>query len=584
MKVSLPDGSIRELPDGATPADLAASIGRSLAKAAVAAVVNGAETDLGAALHDGDRVAIVTANTDDGRKVLRHSTAHVMAQAVCDLFPGAKYAIGPPVEDGFYYDFDLPDGARFSEEDLGRIEARMRAIVGEDQAFVREELSREEGLQRFADQPFKVEIIEGVDPEEGAEGSAVSVYRNDGWADLCRGPHVPSTSRLGSFKLMKVAGAYWRGDEHRPMLQRIYGTAWESDKALAEHLHRLEEAERRDHRKLGVELDLFHFPPEIGGGLPVFHPKGGLIRKLMEDYSRDEHEAAGYSFVWTPHLSKSTLFEISGHLGWYADGMYPPMEMEGATYYPKPMNCPMHILIYKSQARSYKELPLRMFEFGTVYRFERSGVLHGLTRVRGITQDDSHIFCAPDQLAGELASLLAFVLKVLRTFGLAEFEAELSTRPEKFVGEPAEWDEATEALRHALDESGLEYTVAEGEGAFYAPKIDVHVRDAIGRRWQISTLQVDLQMPQRFEMEFVGADNQRHRPYMIHRALFGSVERFFAILLEHYAGAMPAWLSPVQARVLPVRDDHELYAAAVLGRLTALGLRADVVAADEPLG
>jgi len=584
MKVSLPDGSIRELPDGATPADLAASIGRSLAKAAVAAVVNGAETDLGAPLHDGDQVAIVTANTDDGRKILRHSTAHVMAQAVCDLFPGAKYAIGPPVEDGFYYDFDLPDGARFSEEDLGRIEARMRAIVGEDQAFVREELSREEGLQRFADQPFKVEIIEGVDPEEGAEGSAVSVYRNDGWADLCRGPHVPSTSRLGSFKLMKVAGAYWRGDEHRPMLQRIYGTAWESDKALAEHLHRLEEAERRDHRKLGVELDLFHFPPEIGGGLPVFHPKGGLIRKLMEDYSRDEHEAAGYSFVWTPHLSKSTLFEISGHLGWYADGMYPPMEMEGATYYPKPMNCPMHILIYKSQARSYKELPLRMFEFGTVYRFERSGVLHGLTRVRGITQDDSHIFCAPDQLAGELASLLAFVLKVLRTFGLTEFEAELSTRPEKFVGEPAEWEEATEALRHALEESGLEYQVAEGEGAFYAPKIDVHVRDAIGRRWQISTLQVDLQMPQRFDMEFVGADNQRHRPYMIHRALFGSVERFFAILLEHYAGAMPAWLSPVQARVLPVRDDHELYAAAVLGRLTALGLRADVVAADEPLG
>ncbi|MDQ4090945.1 MAG: threonine--tRNA ligase, partial [Actinomycetota bacterium] len=549
-----------------------------------AAEVNGAQTDLTTPLRDGDQVAIITADSEKGRYVLRHSTAHVMAQAVCDLFPGAKYAIGPPVEDGFYYDFDLPGGARFSEDDLTSIEARMREIVGEAQPFVREELSREEGLERFADQPFKVEIIEGVDPEEGAEGSAVSVYRNDGWADLCRGPHVPSTSRLGSFKLMKVAGAYWRGDEHRPMLQRIYGTAWESDKALAEHLHRLEEAERRDHRKLGVELDLFHFPPEIGGGLPVFHPKGGLIRKLMEDYSRDEHEAAGYSFVWTPHLSKSTLFEISGHLGWYADGMYPPMEMEGATYYPKPMNCPMHILIYKSQARSYKELPLRMFEFGTVYRFERSGVLHGLTRVRGITQDDSHIFCAPDQLAGELTSLLAFVLKVLRTFGLHEFEAELSTRPEKFVGEPAEWEEATDALRQALDSSGLDYEVAEGEGSFYAPKIDVHVRDAIGRRWQISTLQVDLQMPQRFDMEFVGADNNRHRPYMIHRALFGSVERFFAILLEHYAGAMPAWLSPVQARVLPVRDDHELYAAAVLGRLTAVGLRADVVAADEPLG
>ena len=584
MKVLLPDDSTRDLPDGSTAADLAASIGRGLAKAAVAAVVNGAETDLGAPLHDGDRVAILTANTDDGRKVLRHSTAHVLAQAVCDLFPGAKYAIGPPIDDGFYYDFDLPGGAHFSDDDLGRIETRMRAIVGEDQPFVREELSRDEGLARFADQPFKVEIIEGVDPEEGAEGTAVSVYRNVDWADLCRGPHVPSTSRLGSFKLMKVAGAYWRGDEKRPMLQRIYGTAWESDKALAEHLHRLEEAERRDHRKLGLELDLFHFPPEIGGGLPVFHPKGGLIRKLMEDYSRDEHEAAGYSFVWTPHLAKSTLFETSGHLQWYSDGMYPPMEMEGATYYPKPMNCPMHMLIYKSQSRSYRDLPMRLFEFGTVYRFERSGVLHGLTRVRGITQDDSHIFCAPDQLADELASLLAFVLKVLRTFGLTDFEAELATRPEKFVGEPKEWDKATEALREALDGAGVPYRVAEGEGAFYAPKIDIHVRDAIGRRWQMSTLQVDFQLAPRFDLEFVGADNNRHRPFIIHRALFGSVERFFGILIEHYAGALPAWLSPVQARVLPVRADHELYAAAVLGRLKGIGLRADVAAADENVG
>jgi threonyl-tRNA synthetase len=589
MKVTLPDGSPRDLPDGATAADLATSIGRGLAKAAVAATVNGKQADLGAPLHDGDSVAILTANTDEGRYVLRHSTAHVLAQAVCDLFPGAKYAIGPPIEDGFYYDFELPGGAHFSDDDLGRIEARMRAIVGENQPFVREELSRDEGLERFADQPFKVEIIQGVDPDEGAEGSAVSVYRNgaspnSGWADLCRGPHVPSTSRLGSFKLMKVAGAYWRGDEHRPMLQRIYGTAWESDKALADHLHRLEEAERRDHRKLGLELDLFHFPPEIGGGLPVFHPKGGLIRKLLEDYSREEHEAAGYDFVWTPHLTKSTLFEISGHLGWYADSMYPPMEMEGATYYPKPMNCPMHILIYQSQSRSYRELPMRLFEFGTVYRFERSGVLHGLTRVRGITQDDAHIFCAPDQLAGELTSLLQFVLKVLRTFGLTDFEAELATRPEKFVGEPAEWDEATAALREALEAAGLEYKVAEGEGAFYAPKIDVHVRDAIGRRWQISTLQVDFQLPHRFGLEFVGADNARHRPFMIHRALFGSVERFFGILLEHYAGALPAWLSPVQARVLPVRADHELYATSIVGRMKATGLRADMVEADEPLG
>jgi threonyl-tRNA synthetase len=584
ISVKLPDGSARSLPAGASAGDLAASIGRGLAKAAVAATVDGRQVDLSTALPDGATVAIVTADSDEGRYVLRHSTAHVMAQAVTDLFPGAKYAIGPAIEDGFYYDFALPGGAAFSEDDLARIEARMRAIVKEDQPFVREELSRDEGLARFADQPFKVEIIEGVDPAEGAEGGAVSVYTNNAWTDLCRGPHVPSTRRLGSFKLMKVAGAYWRGDEHRDQLQRIYGTAWESDKALAEHLHRLEEAERRDHRKLGVELDLFHFPPEIGGGLPVFHPKGGLIRKLMEDYSRAEHEAAGYEFVFTPHLSKSTLFEISGHLGWYADGMYPPMEMEGATYYPKPMNCPMHILIYKSSARSYRDLPLRLFELGTVYRFERSGVLHGLTRVRGITQDDSHIFVTPDQLAGELTSLLAFVLRILSAFGLTDFEAELATRPDKFVGEPEEWEVATEALREALDGVGMPYKLAEGEGAFYAPKIDIHVRDAIGRRWQISTLQVDLQMPQRFDMEFVGPDNQRHRPFMIHRALFGSVERFFGILLEHYAGALPAWLSPVQARVLAVRDDHEEYAASVVARLKAAGLRADTVAADEPLG
>src|SRR5829696_7558059 len=486
VHIKLPDGSQREYPRDVTVAEIAASIGKRLAKDALAAKVDGEWVDLDHPVEHDAAVTIVTPDTPDGREVLRHSTAHVMAQAVTALFPGARYAIGPAIADGFYYDFDLPDGRHFTEDDLGRIEARMREIVAADQPFVREEVDRDEGLRLFADQPYKVEIIERVEPDDASEvgeGSVISVCRNprDGegagaFVDLCRGPHVPSTGKLGAFKLTKVAGAYWRGDEKRPMLQRIYGTAWQSDKALAEHLHRLEEAERRDHRKLGLELDLFHFPPEIGGGLPVFHPKGGLMRKLMEDYSRDEHEAAGYDFVWTPHLSKSTLFEISGHLGWYADGMYPPMELEGATYYPKPMNCPMHILIYKSQFRSYRDLPLRLFEFGTVYRFERSGVLHGLTRVRGITQDDSHIFCAPDQLAGELTSLLAFVLKVLRTFGLTDFEAELSTRPEKFVGEPEEWDVATDALREALSGAGLEYTVAEGEGAFYAPKIDVHVR------------------------------------------------------------------------------------------------------------
>ncbi|MGC8513393.1 MAG: threonine--tRNA ligase [Acidimicrobiales bacterium] len=526
--------------------------------------------------------------TAAAREVLRHSTAHVLAQAVTDLWPGARYAIGPPIEDGFYYDFELPGGARFSEDDLGRIEGRMREIVAEDQPFVREEHTIAEGLALFADQPYKVEIIEGVGEAAEAEGvgeGVVSAYRNsDRFVDLCRGPHVVSTGKLGHFKLTKVAAAYWRGDERRPQLQRIYGTAWESEGALAAYLHRLEEAEKRDHRRLGSELDLFHFPPEIGGGLPVFHPKGGLIRKLMEDFSREEHAKAGYEFVYTPHLAKSTLFEISGHLGWYKDGMYPPMEMEGATYYPKPMNCPMHILIYKSRQRSYRELPLRLFEFGTVYRFERSGVLNGLLRVRGFAQDDSHIFCTPDQLAGELADLLSFVLSILRAFGLEDFEAELATRPEKFVGDPAEWDTATAALREAAESAGIDFVVAEGEGAFYAPKIDVHVKDAIGRRWQVSTLQVDLQMPQRFDMEFVGSDNTRHRPYMIHRALFGSVERFFAILLEHYAGQLPVWLSPVQVSVLPVRSDHQLYADSVASALRAQGLRVDVVPADEQLG
>jgi threonyl-tRNA synthetase len=402
--------------------------------------------------------------------------------------------------------------------------------------------------------------------------------------DLCRGPHVPSTKRLGHFKLTKVAAAYWRGDEHRPQLQRIYGTAWESAAALDAYLTRVREAERRDHRRLGVELDLFHFPPEIGSGLAVFHPKGGLIRKLMEDYSRQEHERNGYEFVFTPHLAKSTLFEISGHLGWYADAMYPPMEMEGATYYPKPMNCPMHILIYKARQRSYRELPLRLFEFGAVYRFERSGVLNGLLRVRGMTQDDAHIFCARDQLEDELASLLAFVLRLLRRFGLTDYEAELSTRPEKYLGSLEEWERATEALRGAMERAGVSYTVTEGGGAFYAPKIDVHVRDAIGRRWQVSTIQVDFQMPQRFDMEYVGADNGRHQPFMVHRALFGSVERFFAILIEHYAGAFPLWLSPVQAQVLPVRDDHEGYGASVVAQLKAAGFRAETWPADEPLG
>ncbi len=578
ITITLPDGSTRPVSKGSTPGELATSIGRRLGKDALAAKLDGEWVDLSRPLDSDGRVEIVVPASADGREVLRHSTAHVMAQAVTDLFPGARYAIGPAIEDGFYYDFELPDDVHFTDDDLARIEARMREIVAEDQPFVRDEVGREAGLEVFSEQPYKRDIIENVDASEVGEGTVVSLYRNprpDGstFVDLCRGPHVPSTKRLGAFKLMKVAGAYWRGDEHGPMLQRVYGTAWESPKALEEHLHQLEEAERRDHRRLGAELDLFSFPPEIGGGLPVFHPKGAMVRKLMEDYSRAEHEAGGYEFVWTPHLAKSTLYETSGHLEWYADGMYPPMEMEGATYYPKPMNCPGHMLIYQSRQRSYRDLPLRLFEFGTVYRFERSGVIHGLTRVRGITQDDSHIFCTPDQLADELASLLAFVLRLLRTFGLGEFEAELATRPEKFVGDPADWDRAEDALRGALGAAEIPYAVAEGEGAFYAPKIDVHVRDAIGRRWQLSTLQVDFQLPERFDLEYITPENTRARPCVIHRALFGSIERFFGILVEHYAGAFPTWLAPVQVVVLPVADRHHAYASRVADRLRAEGHR-----------
>ena len=588
ISITLPDGSSKTVPEGSTALDLAAAIGPKLAKSAVAARVDGRLTDLGRPLGDGQEVAVVTADSEVGRHVLRHSTAHVLAQAVTGLWPGAKYAIGPAIENGFYYDFDLPGGAHFSEEDLRTIEARMREIVTEDQPFLREELSIDEGLELFADQPYKREIIERVDAadeEEGASESGVTAYRNSGeFVDLCRGPHVPSTGRLGHFALQRVAGAYWRGDEHRPQLQRIYGTAWESEKALKAYLVQLEEAEKRDHRRLGAELDLFSLPPELGGGLVVWHPKGARIRRLIEDFSRAEHDEAGYELAFTPHIAKSVLWEISGHLDWFADGMYPPMELEGAKYYPKPMNCPFHIMIFKSRQRSYRELPLRIFELGTVYRYERSGVLQGLFRVRGFTQDDSHIFCTRDQAGAEVASVLGFVLRMLRTFGFTEFEASLSTRPPgKAIGTDEEWTQATAELQDALDDAGLVYGIDEGGGAFYGPKIDLHVRDAIGRKWQLSTIQVDFQMPHRFEMEYVGADNGRHRPVMIHRALFGSIERFFGILVEHYAGAFPPWLAPVQAKVLPISDGHADYADEVAARLTAAGFRVEVDPADEPL-
>ena len=588
ISITLPDGSSKTVPEGSTALDLAAAIGPKLAKSAVAARVDGRLTDLGRPLGDGQEVAVVTADSEVGRHVLRHSTAHVQAQAVTGLWPGAKYAIGPAIENGFYYDFDLPGGAHFSEEDLRTIEARMREIVTEDQPFLREELSIDEGLELFADQPYKREIIERVDAadeEEGATETGVTAYRNsEQFVDLCRGPHVPSTGRLGHFALQRVAGAYWRGDEHRPQLQRIYGTAWESEKALKAYLVQLEEAEKRDHRRLGAELDLFSLPPELGGGLVVWHPKGARIRRLIEDFSRAEHDEAGYELAFTPHIAKSVLWEISGHLDWFADGMYPPMELEGAKYYPKPMNCPFHIMIFKSRQRSYRELPLRIFELGTVYRYERSGVLQGLFRVRGFTQDDSHIFCTRDQAGAEVASVLGFVLRMLRTFGFTEFEASLSTRPPgKAIGTDEEWTQATAELQDALDDAGLVYGIDEGGGAFYGPKIDLHVRDAIGRKWQLSTIQVDFQMPHRFEMEYVGADNGRHRPVMIHRALFGSIERFFGILVEHYAGAFPPWLAPVQAKVLPISDGHADYADEVAARLVAAGFRVEVDPADEPL-
>ena len=592
VMLRLPDGSTRSLPNGSTGADFAASIGRRLAKDALAVKINGAESDLSVVLPDGALVEILTAQSSAGREVLRHSTAHVLAQAVLRRWPGAHFAIGPVIEDGFYYDFELPGDARFSDEDLAAIESTMREIVREDQPFERSEHGIEAGRAMFADQPFKVEIIDAVaagadEVDAAGDATVVSAYRNsDEFTDLCRGPHVPSTSRLGHFKLMRVAGAYWRGDEKRPQLQRIYGTAWESKEALAEHLFRLEEAERRDHRKLGVQLDLFSFPEELGSGLAVFHPKGGTIRRVMEDYSRQRHVEAGYEFVYTPHVTKAELFETSGHLQWFADGMYPPMELDGGQqYYLKPMNCPFHILIFRSRQRSYRELPVRLFEFGTVYRYEKSGVVHGLTRVRGMTQDDAHIFCTPDQMEAELTSLLDFVLDLLREFGLHDFYLELSTRPEgKAVGSDAEWETAEATLRTVAEAAGLTLVLDEGGGAFYGPKISVQAKDAIGRTHQMSTIQLDFQLPQRFGIDYVGPDNARHRPIMIHRALFGSVERFMGILIEHYAGALPTWLSPEQVRILPVRDDHEDYAHEVMVALKAQGVRCSVDSATEPLG
>ncbi|MCR3753009.1 threonyl-tRNA synthetase [Lentzea californiensis] len=553
----------------------------------------------------GVEVEAVAADTEDGRSVVRHSAAHVLAQAVQQQFPEAKLGIGPPVKDGFYYDFQVDKP--FTPEDLQALEKRMKQIIKSSQRFSRRVVeSIDSAKAELAAEPFKLELVDiksDVDTSEVMEvgGGELTIYDNldprsgeQVWGDLCRGPHVPTTKHIPAFKLTRVAAAYWRGNENNPQLQRIYGTAWESQEAQEEYLERLAEAERRDHRKLGVELDLFSFPDEIGSGLAVFHPKGGIIRKAMEDYSRQRHTEAGYEFVYSPHITKGKLFEVSGHLDWYKDGMYPAMHLDaefnedgtvrkpGQDYYLKPMNCPFHDLIFKSRGRSYRELPLRMFEFGSVYRYEKSGVVHGLTRVRGMTQDDAHIFCARDQVRDELKSLLTFVLDLLRDYGLDDFYLELSTKnPEKFVGPDDIWEEATATLASVAEESGLELVPDPGGAAFYGPKISVQARDALGRTWQMSTIQLDFMLPEKFELEYTGQDGSRQRPVMIHRALFGTVERFFGVLTEHYAGAFPAWLAPVQVMGIPVTSENADHLFAVRDVLRRAGIRVDVDASDD---
>jgi threonyl-tRNA synthetase len=572
-------------------------------KEVVVCRVNGALKDLWTELAEGDVVESVLISSPDGLAVLRHSTAHVMAQAVQEVYANTRLGIGPPIKDGFYYDFDPQN--TFNPDDLVKIESAMRKIIKEGQRFRRRVTTEAEALKELAHEPYKCELI-GIKGPAGEEasvevgGSELTIYDNLGrdgnpvWSDLCRGPHLPSTKLIPAFKLMRTAAAYWRGSEKNPMLQRIYGTAWPSQDELNAYLELLAEAEKRDHRRLGTELDLFSFPEEIGSGLAVFHPKGGIVRRAMEDYSRIRHEEENYEFVYSPHLTKAALFETSGHLQWYADGMYPPMILDeelnadgtvkkaGQQYYMKPMNCPFHNLIYKSRGRSYRELPLRLFEFGTVYRYEKSGVLHGITRARGFTQDDAHIYCTKEQMVGELDSLLTFVLNLLRDYGLNDFYLELSTKnEEKFVGEDDDWAEATEALRKAATAQNLELVLDEGGAAFYGPKISVQAKDAIGRTWQMSTIQVDFQLPQRFELEYSATDGTRQRPVMIHRALFGSIERFFGVLTEHYSGAFPPWLAPVQAIGIPVADTFADYLGEVMIAMRKAGIRAELDASDD---
>ena len=592
------DGAARSVEADQKPTHIFADV-----KEIVVCKVNGQLKDLWTDLSDGDVIEGISISSPEGLAVLRHSTAHVMAQAVQQTFSQTRLGIGPPITDGFYYDFDPQQP--FTPEDLEKIESAMRKIVKEGQRFKRRVTNEADALKELAHEPYKCELIGikgGGNDETNVEvgGAELTIYDNLGrdgqpvWSDLCRGPHLPSTKHIPAFKLMRSAGAYWRGSEKNPMLQRIYGTAWPSQDELNAYLELLAEAEKRDHRRLGQELDLFSFPEEIGSGLAVFHPKGGIVRRAMEDYSRKRHEEESYEFVYSPHLTKAALFQKSGHLDWYSEGMYPPMIMDeelhadgtikraGQQYYMKPMNCPFHNLIFQSRQRSYRELPLRLFEFGTVYRYEKSGVLHGITRARGFTQDDAHIYCTKEQMPGELDSLLTFVLNLLRDYGLQDFYLELSTRnPEKSVGEDADWEEATEALRKAAVAQKLELVLDEGGAAFYGPKISVQAKDAIGRTWQMSTIQVDFQLPQRFELEFAAADGSRQRPVMIHRALFGSIERFFGVLTEHYSGAFPPWLAPVQVVGIPVADTFADYLSGVIKEMKASGIRAEIDSSDD---
>jgi threonyl-tRNA synthetase len=588
----------RSVPEGATAADVVGD-GRRV----VVARINGELRDLASILRDGDVVEAVGVDTPEGLAVLRHSTAHVLAQAVQDTFADAKLGIGPPVKDGFYYDFAVE--TPFTPEDLKVLEKRMQEIVKSGQRFSRRVVTDSEAKHELAGEPFKLRLIgsEGGADVMEVGGAELTIYDNveaksgaTCWGDLCRGPHVPDTRFIppNAFRLMRTAAAYWLGDQANEQLQRVYGTAWPSKEEMQAYLTFLEEAEKRDHRKLGAELDLFSFPEEIGSGLAVFHPKGGVVRRVMEDYSRKRHEEAGYEFVNTPHVTKAALFEKSGHLDWYAEGMYPPMHLDaevdadgtvrkqGVDYYMKPMNCPMHNLIFDARGRSYRELPLRLFEFGTVYRYEKSGVVQGMTRARGFTQDDAHIYCTREQMADELDKLLTFVLDLLRDYGLEDFYLELSTRdPRKSVGSDEVWAEATEVLREAAEKQGLELVLDEGGAAFYGPKISVQAKDAIGRTWQMSTIQLDFNLPERFDLEYAAPDGTRQRPVMIHRALFGSIERFFAVLLEHYAGAFPPWLAPVQVVAIPVSDAHVDYLYDVAARLREHGIRIEVDDADD---